>query len=527
MKLTPVTPQTGFMTPTVDCDAPRMLFPLLEFGNTDYYPRVESMEIPSPVGDSPNWNISGLFNYDLSSSSILGADPLATGDAGYDLPSIQNEIGERVEAFLAAHSGEVGAEDRVLFFWDLGQELACIHRKLYGFDNERFFRFVSSALVSRFSASQENLKSRGFDTASYFSAANLADMVRLSSVFPRDYLERIVETINIASGGVWRHLLAIAALNDPFERLYYAEMCYQNRWNLTRLREHIRLKRFQTHTIARQPDDALKKAFVQLAKGDSSEWIYRDLIRLDFLGLTDDEFQNLKREEDFEAKMIEKLTKMREEFGEGFTFYDNQVSRNYKDVDGNKCVARMDIVGYVNDGVNHYPFVVELKRVPFDKAVYDQCVKYKHVIRGEDDQGRSMPPGYLKANDKKQKRVLIMALVPKFNPDFEKVREIGIRGDGRKSSIFVSLYTYHTPPAKFLHKAVGRQLALSLERAIADGRRREFLEFFAPEMIPEASGVDRVYDRILGKIPAEEALAKLQDPDALIIPPDKDPKLPF
>lgn len=523
MTPTLVTGLAGPFIPATGIDAPQMFFPL--YGtpgvqNEYLAPSVEPFfEPPTP------WALnSGLFSYGVGCDYLLKSDPLATGEAGFDLKAIQNEIGSIVESFLASRTGEVGAEDRVLFFWDLGKELAQIRRKLYGFDNERFFGFVSSGLMERFSGQNTGLKARGFNTAFYFSAANLADMVRLAHVFPRDYLERIVETINIASGGVWRHLSAIAALDDPFERLYYAEMCYQYRWTLTRLREHIRLKRFQTHTVVRQPDDVFKKAFVQLSKGDASEWIYRDLIRLDFLGLTEDEFLGFKREEDFEAKMLEKLTKIREEFGEGFTFYDNQVIRTYKDVDGNKCIVKMDIVGYVNDGVNNYPIVVELKRVPFDNAVHEQCLKYKHVVKGVDEQGRRMPPGYLKPNEK---RVLIMALVPKFNPDFEKVREIGLRGDGRRSSIFVSLYTYHTPPAKFLQKAIGRQMALSLERAVADQDRALFMEFFAPDMVPDTSGVQSVFDRILGKIPLDEAPANPQDPVAFIIPPDKDPKLPF
>jgi len=523
MTPTLVTGLAGPIFPAIGVEAPQMLFPMWGtpgVQNEYLVPSVDSVFEP-PVSWALN---SGLFSYDVSSNCSPTSDPLATGDAGFDLNAIQDKIGASVDAFLASRVGEVGAEDRVLFFWDLGQELAGIRRKLYGFDNKHFFSFVSAELVRRFSAQNTELKARGFDTATYFSATNLADMVRLANVFPRDYLERIVETINIASGGVWQHLLAIAALDDPFERLYYAEMCYQYRWNLTRLREHIRLKRFQTHTVVRQPDDVFKKAFVQLSKGDASEWIYRDLIRLDFLGLTEDEFLGFKREEDFEAKMLEKLTKIREEFGEGFTFYDNQVIRTYKDVDGNKCVAKMDIVGYVNDGVNNYPIVVELKRVPFDNAVHEQCLKYKHVIKGVDEQGRRMPPGYLKPNEK---RVLIMALVPKFNPDFEKLREIGLRGDGRRSSIFVSLYTYHTPPAKFLQKAIGRQLALSLERAVADRDRAMFVEFFTPDMIPDASGAQQVFDRILGKISSDETSTKSQDPVAFIIPPDKDPKLPF
>lgn len=523
MTPTLVTGLAGPFFPTIDIDVSRMIFPLwgTPGAQNEYVsPSVEPFFEP-PVSWALN---SGLFSYDVASSSAIGVDPLATGEAGFDLEVIQDQISATVESFLASRVGEVGAEDRVLFFWDLGLELAGIRRKLYGFDNERFFSFVSSGLVQRFSEQNTELKARGFDTASYFSATNLADMVRLAHVFPRDYLERIVETINIASGGVWRHLSAIAALDDPLERLYYAEMCYQYRWNLTRLREHIRLKRFQTHTVTRQSDDILKKALVQLSKGDASEWIYRDLVRLDFLGLTEAKFLEFKREEDFEAFMLEKLTKIREEFGEGFTFYDNQVVRTYKDVDGNKCVIKMDIVGYVNDGINNYPIIVELKRVPFDNAVHEQCLKYKHVMKGVDDQGRHMPPGYLKPNEK---RVLIMALVPKFNPDFEKLREIGLRGDGRRSSIFVSLYTYHTPPAKFLQKAIGRQMALSLERAVADHDRSLFADFFTPDMSPDTSGVQRVFDRILGKIPLDETSIQPQNPVAFIIPPDKDPKLPF
>lgn len=364
------------------------------------------------------------------------------------------------QSFLHDAQTRIHSSDLVLFYWDLGRLLN------ESGANEAACEATSKALKNAFDANLEGLKQNGFDPAIRFSVEDLAAARRLADVFPRDYAARLAATVAIVSGNPWAHVREITALPDPYERIYYAEMSRIGRWKLQTLRNHIKMRRFQTYTVVRQGDERLRNALVQLAKGDRSEWVYRDLLRFDFLQ-GDEQFKDMK-EPEFEKFMLENVEKIAAEFGDGFVFVENQAVRYYEDENGKRAVIRLDILGQVNDGVSHFPLVVELKKGTFNETVLEQCRLYRNVLRGHDSSGRKINPGgYLPPNEDK---VVVMALVTKFDREMEKIMEVGLRHDGRRSSVFVALYTYAPPPDEILQKAIGAQIKSSALRSERDAK---------------------------------------------------------
>lgn len=463
---------------------------------------------------------SALFRPEVAGAEALEtpystAPTDAAGEGGRsERESLASRASEIIEAFLI-HCGardRVRGDEAVLLFWDLGRFLCESRREFPRISDGDYDSWFSRQIVSDFRSVKSLLIGYGFDVESLFSAEGIAEMQRLARMFPRDYLERIARPLAVMPGGVWTYVREIIALPDPYERVYYAEMASRFRWTLAALRANVKMQRFHTHTIARQSDAALGKALVQLGRGDLSEWVYRDLLRFDFLK-GGEEFKDMT-EPKFEEFMLARVREIAAEFGDGFTFAENQAVRYYEDADGNRKFVRLDILGQVGDGAENYPLVIELKKGPFTEAVLQQCLLYKHVMRGKDAEGNRVEPGgYLKPSEKK---VLVMALVTKFDREYEKIMEVGLRKDGRRSSVFVSLYTYDKPPQEFLDKAIGAQLKFSAARAARDEAR------LADQKATFRSGA------LFGE--AEELFAtilKIEDYSGSETKAGKDPQVPF
>lgn len=419
-----------------------------------------------------------------------------------------------IEAFLirCGERDRVRGDGTVLLFWDLGKFLCESRREFPLACDADYEAWFSRRIVSDFKSVGVLLMKYGFDVEAAFSAENLAAMRRLANVFPRDYLERIARPLSVMPGGVWTYVRELIALPDPYERVYYAETASRFRWTLATLRANVKMQRFHTHTVVRQSDGTLREAILKLSRGDLSEWVYRDLLRFDFLK-GGEEFKGMT-EPKFEEFMLARVREIAAEFGDGFAFAENQAVRYYEDADGNRKFIRLDILGQVGDGVENYPLVIELKKGPFTETVLQQCLLYKHVMRGKDAEGaRIEPGGYLKPNEKK---VLVMALVTKFDREYENIMEVGLRRDGRRSSVFVSLYTYDKPPQEFLDKAIGAQLKSSAARAARDEAR-----------LREQSGSFRAGT---GFGEADELFAAILKPEERLVSEaktGKDPQVPF
>lgn len=393
----------------------------------------------------------------------------------------------RIGTFLSSSGESLRGEETALFFWDLGKFIGESRREFSGATDDVFNSWLSERVLAACSDELAMIGERGFNVETWLSPSHFADIQRLARVFPRDYLGRFTKALSVRPGDVWAYVREIMALPDPYERVYYAEMASRFVWKLETLRRNVKMQRFQTCTVARQSDERLRKALIDMSKGDLSEWIYRDLLRFDFLN-GGNEFRD-KKEPDFQKFMMERMDRITEEFGEGFTFVENQAVRYYEDADGRRSNIRMDVLAQVNDGRETYPLVIELKKGDFDDAVHEQCKLYRSVIRGKDDEGRRIEPGgYLKPNESK---VVVMALVTDFDRGFEKVMEVGLRKNGRRSDIFVTLYTFKKPPQEFLDRAIGAQLRLSSARAARDEERlrEQGAVFVAGSDFGEAEGL--------------------------------------
>lgn len=296
----------------------------------------------------------------------------------------------------------------------------------------------------------------------YFTPEQLQKMIRLAHAFPQTYVQRLLTRFNLQKE-IWGMFLELSNINDPLERFFYAEMCFHDQWTLTRLRKEIKQNRFHTYTVSRQSDQRLRESLLELARGDRRQWIYRDLVRFDFLNLAPDDFEKMK-EPEFENLMIENVMAILEEFGSGFRLEDKQRILRYRDPDdtsGKVVEIRLDLLMNVeetNDRRGAYPLIVELKKVPFGKAVLEQCELYRKVFELKDENG----PLFNKTGCP----VRVMAFVPKANADYiQNIMRLGLYGDQNINPIFVSVYTYTKPDAEFLNKVIGTQLKSSRSRA--------------------------------------------------------------
>lgn len=395
-----------------------------------------------------------------------------------NVASIENfaqNIVQDIDGFFDEFGDSVKERDLVHFFYALGQKLYDSYKKFSFLSQDEYFAKISQIILEENEPYLQHFKANSIDLTYYFSPESLKLMQRMTWVFPQEYLEYLLQTIGIVTKSVWAHITELVTIDDPYERIYYAEMSVQNKWNVTQLRENKSLQRFHTHTVVRQSKKALHKALLDLSQGNQNEWVYRDLIRLDFLKLDDETFQNMHEERDLEPYLMKHRHQISQELGGAFTVDVNQKNFQYQNRDGEIKTARIDVIGQVNDGESSYPFVIELKKGAFTKSVLEQCQKYRALLRGVDDDGFPIPPGYLKPNEDK---VMIMAFVTKFDHQLSEIMKLGLGKNGHRSSIFVALYTYKKPPQEFLEKAIGEQLSRSERRAEIERERLKSYENF-------------------------------------------------
>lgn len=359
--------------------------------------------------------------------------------------------------------------DLIPLFWEIGHELPKRVAASYGLTQTAFEK-LSHSLRRSLEDIIRGKSKEDFPLADYFLPENLEHMMTLAQAFPLSYVQRLLQRYRISSRSIWGQFVELAQIEDPYERFFYAEMCFHHHWTLKKLRKEIAQQRFHTYTISRQSDDRLRRALIELANGNRKEWIYRDLVRFDFLNLKEEDFERMA-EPEFEDLMIANVMDILEEFGDGFRLEDKQRIIRYADPDQDDHPIqeiRLDLLLNVEEastGGNAYPLIVELKKVPFGKIVLEQCEKYLEIFELKDDSG----PLYNKTG----KPSRVMAFVPKANADYIKIMGLGLHGDQNLSPIFVSVYTYCKPSREFLQKVTGEQLSQSQRRAGKERERRE------------------------------------------------------
>jgi len=149
-----------------------------------------------------------------------------------------------------------------------------------------------------------------------FSERNLARMVKLAEVFPK---EKIVATLSRQLS--WSHFVEILPAKDPLAREFYAELCRVERWSVRTLRAKIGGMLFERTALSRKPDELIRLELAKLRDENkvSADLIFRDPYFLDFLGL-----KGAYQEKDIEAAILRELESFILEIGTGFTFVSRQ-----------------------------------------------------------------------------------------------------------------------------------------------------------------------------------------------------------
>jgi predicted nuclease of restriction endonuclease-like (RecB) superfamily len=191
----------------------------------------------------------------------------------------------------------------VLLSWEIGQkirtEVLGLKRAEYG---ERVVRTVAEGLTADYG--------RGY------SEKNLRHMIRFAERFPaREIVSALSRQLS------WTHFRALAYIDDPLKREFYAELCRVERWGTRTLEKKIAGMLFERTALSRKPERLARQELAALRDEDrvSPDLVFRDPYFLDFLGLKD-----TYSEKDLEAAILRELEAFILELGAGFAFLARQ-----------------------------------------------------------------------------------------------------------------------------------------------------------------------------------------------------------
>jgi predicted nuclease of restriction endonuclease-like (RecB) superfamily len=265
-------------------------------------------------------------------------DPLPA-DYGELLERLKAEIaGARVRAALKVN------EEQIALYWRIGREiLDRQEREGWG-----------AKVVERLAA---DLK-QAFPEMKGLSRTNLMRMRAFAAAWP--------EVVPRAVGRLpWGHNSDLLdKLDDPAQRLWYAEQAVEQGWTRQLLQHHL-----ATQLIDRR-GEAISNFAERLPaqRAELAQQITRDPYHFDFLALSED-----ARERDVEAALLGDLRRFMQELGAGFAFMDNQVRF---EVDGEEFF--IDLL-FFHVELNCY-VVIELKLGKFRPEHAGQLNFYVNVV---------------------------------------------------------------------------------------------------------------------------------------------------
>jgi predicted nuclease of restriction endonuclease-like (RecB) superfamily len=150
------------------------------------------------------------------------------------------------------------------------------------------------------------------DTAGY-SVRNLKYMAKFARLFPDfEIVQRSVALIP------WRHNIAlIDKIDDSSQRLWYAEKAVQNGWTRDVLVHQIETDLYQRQVLAEKVNNFAAK--LPLPQSELAQQTMKDPYVFDLIP-----FGETLKEREIERTMVQHITKLLLEFGEGFAFLGNQ-----------------------------------------------------------------------------------------------------------------------------------------------------------------------------------------------------------
>lgn len=191
----------------------------------------------------------------------------------------------------------------VLLYWNIGQRIRTDilneKRAEYG---EKIVHTLSARLTAEFG--------RGF------TRTNLFNMTRFAEEFPD------IKIVHTLSGQLsWSHFRRIIYLDDPLKRVFYAEMCRIEKWNVRTLNSKVQSMLYERTALSKKPDKLIATELKKLREDDklTPDLVFRDPYLLDFLALRD-----TYAEKDLEAAILREIEAFILELGVGFAFVDRQ-----------------------------------------------------------------------------------------------------------------------------------------------------------------------------------------------------------
>lgn len=152
-----------------------------------------------------------------------------------------------------------------------------------------------------------------------FDARNLLRLVQFAEYFPN---ESVVAALRQYLG--WGHFKQLVAIDNPFRRDFYAEMCRIERWSARELERQIEARLFERTAQAAQPERFIQQEIDAAAEQDrtgqvSAMGALRDPHMLDFLGMEDPHLDN-----GLEAAILREMEQFLLRLGAGFTLVARQ-----------------------------------------------------------------------------------------------------------------------------------------------------------------------------------------------------------
>ncbi|MDP2312856.1 MAG: PDDEXK nuclease domain-containing protein [Pseudomonadota bacterium] len=292
------------------------------------------------------------------------------------------EIRALIDAARRRAAAAVNAE-LTLLYWRIGQrirvEVLNGVRATYG---EEVIKTLAEGLTQSYG--------RGW------GAQQLRYCLRVAEAFPD---EQIVNALRLQLS--WTHLRALAYVDDPLKREFYAEMCRIEGWSARRLQERMGAQLFERTAISRKPEETMRLELAQLRQTQdlTPAMVLKDPYLLDFLGLSDHYL-----ERDLEDAILRDIEQFLLEMGAGFTFVARQ-----KRIQVDEDDFYIDLLLY-NRRLRRL-VAIELKLDKFRPEHKGQMELYlRWLARHEQEPGEQPPIGIILCTGRKKGQIELLEL---------------------------------------------------------------------------------------------------------------------
>jgi predicted nuclease of restriction endonuclease-like (RecB) superfamily len=149
-----------------------------------------------------------------------------------------------------------------------------------------------------------------------YSYSALTRMSKIAGIFDRKIIATVSQQLS------WSHLIELSVIDDETRRLFYRQMCIEQRWGVRKLRGFIDGMLFERTAIAQHPEEVVKDALskpVDDENDSAPDLVFKSTYILDFLNLP-----RSHSEKELENAIIDQMENFILELGNGFAFIERQ-----------------------------------------------------------------------------------------------------------------------------------------------------------------------------------------------------------